>query len=303
MRDRRLDARNAAAARTASRSTRTRRTSRAARRTWRRRSACRSPTCASSSTRARARSATAGTRSTSPRRRRCMSREAGVPVRLQLMRWDEQGWTRYGQAFLTDLQGGVDGSGNIVAYQATQTTQPSTSLFATGQLAFGLEPPALGAGSPEHREPRAVLQGRDRDDRLGLPGDRQDDHAAARRLPVGHAARAVGAADRVRLRAVHRHARRAGGDGSARVPAAEPAHRRPVPALGDGAADRRRRSPATRRTSPPRSRRPGQHGHGLGDGDRHAQRLVRRHGREGAGRQEDRQGRRSRSSGRRRTRA
>jgi CO/xanthine dehydrogenase Mo-binding subunit len=77
-----------------------------------------------------------------------LSREVNAPVRLQLMRWDEQGWTRYGQAFLTDLQGGLDGSGNIVAYQATQTTQPSTSLFATGQLAFGLKPPALGSGSP-----------------------------------------------------------------------------------------------------------------------------------------------------------
>jgi nicotinate dehydrogenase subunit B len=77
-----------------------------------------------------------------------LSREARAPVRLQLMRWDEQGWTRYGQAFLTDLQGGIDGSGNIVAYQATQFTQPSTSLFATGQLAFGTKPPALGAGSP-----------------------------------------------------------------------------------------------------------------------------------------------------------
>src|SRR5262249_10217594 len=77
-----------------------------------------------------------------------MSREAKAPVRLQLMRWDEQGWTRYGQAFLTDLQGGIDGSGNIVAYKATQTTQPSTTLFATGQLAFGLTPPALGAGAP-----------------------------------------------------------------------------------------------------------------------------------------------------------
>jgi CO/xanthine dehydrogenase Mo-binding subunit len=77
-----------------------------------------------------------------------MAREVGKPVRLQLMRWDEQGWTRYGQAFLTDLQGGVDGDGNIVAYQATQFTQPSTSLFATGQLAFGLKPPALGSGAP-----------------------------------------------------------------------------------------------------------------------------------------------------------
>src|SRR5262249_46592220 len=29
-----------------------------------------------------------------------LAREAKAPVRLQLMRWDEQGWTRYGQAFL-----------------------------------------------------------------------------------------------------------------------------------------------------------------------------------------------------------
>ena len=77
-----------------------------------------------------------------------LSREVAAPVRLQLMRWDEQGWTRYGQAFLTDLQGGVDAHGNIVAYAATQTTQPSTSLPATGQLAFGLVPPPLGSGTP-----------------------------------------------------------------------------------------------------------------------------------------------------------
>ncbi len=77
-----------------------------------------------------------------------LAREARAPVRLQLMRWDEQGWTRYGQAFLTDLQGGVDAQGSIVAYSATQTAQPATSLFATGQLAFGLAPPALPSVMP-----------------------------------------------------------------------------------------------------------------------------------------------------------
>ena len=63
-----------------------------------------------------------------------MSRAVGKPVRLQLMRWDEQGWTRYGEAFLTDMRGGIDAKGNMVAYEAVQTHQATTSLFATRVL-------------------------------------------------------------------------------------------------------------------------------------------------------------------------
>jgi len=63
-----------------------------------------------------------------------MSRAANAPVRLQLMRWDEQGWTRYGEATLTDMKGAIDANGNMVAYQATQTHQSSTSLAATRVL-------------------------------------------------------------------------------------------------------------------------------------------------------------------------
>jgi hypothetical protein len=63
-----------------------------------------------------------------------MSRAANAPVRLQLMRWDEQGWTRYGEATLTDVKGGIDDRGNMVAYQVTQTHQSSTSLAATRVL-------------------------------------------------------------------------------------------------------------------------------------------------------------------------
>src|SRR4029079_2380503 len=59
-----------------------------------------------------------------------ISQLVGKPVRLQLMRWDEQGWTRYGEATLTDMKGGIDAQGNLVAYQATQTHQSSTSLAA-----------------------------------------------------------------------------------------------------------------------------------------------------------------------------
>ena len=52
-----------------------------------------------------------------------MSKLAGVPVRLQLMRWDEQGWNKYGPAIMHDMRAGVDASGNIVAYEAVAFAQ------------------------------------------------------------------------------------------------------------------------------------------------------------------------------------
>jgi nicotinate dehydrogenase subunit B len=74
-----------------------------------------------------------------------MSRAAGTPVRLQLMRWDEQGWTNYGQGYLTDMRGGIDAHGNIVAYEATQFDQPGpgqtpTQLFLGQPLQLDLGP-------------------------------------------------------------------------------------------------------------------------------------------------------------------
>ena len=48
-----------------------------------------------------------------------MSALVGKPVRLQLMRWDEHGWSHYGPAQLTDVRGGVDASGNLVAFEYT----------------------------------------------------------------------------------------------------------------------------------------------------------------------------------------
>jgi nicotinate dehydrogenase subunit B len=75
-----------------------------------------------------------------------MSKLAGAPVRLQLMRWDEQGWTRYGPAIMHDMRGGVDASGNMVAYEATAFAQASTSTPATQVTAFGVVPSAPGSG-------------------------------------------------------------------------------------------------------------------------------------------------------------
>ncbi len=75
-----------------------------------------------------------------------MSRAVGKPVRLQLMRWDEQGWTHYGQAYLTDMRGGVDAKGNIVAYEATQFDQPGTRQMPT-RIFLGEKVAPLGTGN------------------------------------------------------------------------------------------------------------------------------------------------------------
>jgi CO/xanthine dehydrogenase Mo-binding subunit len=51
-----------------------------------------------------------------------MSYLAGAPVRLQFMRWDEQGWDHYAPAQLMDARGGVDAAGNVVATDFTHFT-------------------------------------------------------------------------------------------------------------------------------------------------------------------------------------
>ena len=49
-----------------------------------------------------------------------MSQLAGAPVRVQLMRWDELGWNQSAPGALFDIRAGVDGSGKLVAFDATQ---------------------------------------------------------------------------------------------------------------------------------------------------------------------------------------
>jgi CO/xanthine dehydrogenase Mo-binding subunit len=57
-----------------------------------------------------------------------MSQLAGAPVRLQYMRWDEQGWDAFGPAVLEDVEAGVDANGNIVAYRNTRWNMAGASL-------------------------------------------------------------------------------------------------------------------------------------------------------------------------------
>src|SRR6185437_6827362 len=83
-----------------------------------------------------------------------MSKALGKPVRVQFMRWDEQGWTHYGPASLVDVRGGVDANGNIVAYDWTQWSQGGTSIYTSREL-LG----SAGGGGPQNAIPTSVAGG------------------------------------------------------------------------------------------------------------------------------------------------
>ncbi len=72
-----------------------------------------------------------------------MSQLAGAPVRVQFMRWDEQGWDNYGPAFMHDLRGGVDAAGNIVATDDTTFSIPAGSI-SPPELQIGLTQKSVG---------------------------------------------------------------------------------------------------------------------------------------------------------------
>ena len=64
-----------------------------------------------------------------------MSKALGKPVRLQMMRWDEHGWTHYAPANLYDMRAGVDANGNITAYEVNGYGQGGTSIYTGRELA------------------------------------------------------------------------------------------------------------------------------------------------------------------------
>jgi nicotinate dehydrogenase subunit B len=65
-----------------------------------------------------------------------MSQIVGAPVRVQMMRWDEIGWDGYGPGTLMEIRAGIDGKGNIVAFDTTQfyAQYEQESIELTGQL-------------------------------------------------------------------------------------------------------------------------------------------------------------------------
>ena len=60
-----------------------------------------------------------------------VSQLVNAPVRLQFMRWDEHGWDNYGPPQMTDIRGGVDANGNLVATDTTIMTVPWYTTKAT----------------------------------------------------------------------------------------------------------------------------------------------------------------------------
>jgi nicotinate dehydrogenase subunit B len=72
-----------------------------------------------------------------------MSYLAGAPVRLQWMRWDEQGWDHYAPAQLMDVTGSIDGNNNITA---TDFTHFSIQFYGTevNQQELGAQASPLG---------------------------------------------------------------------------------------------------------------------------------------------------------------
>jgi CO/xanthine dehydrogenase Mo-binding subunit len=63
-----------------------------------------------------------------------MSQEAGAPVRVQFMRWDEHGWDAYGPAHTTDLTAGIDAKGNVIGYSYTGWQIPYFTIYPPDEL-------------------------------------------------------------------------------------------------------------------------------------------------------------------------
>jgi nicotinate dehydrogenase subunit B len=57
-----------------------------------------------------------------------ISQLAGAPVRLQYMRWDEQGWDAYGPSSLEAIRAAIDANGKITAFETTRWAFPTAGL-------------------------------------------------------------------------------------------------------------------------------------------------------------------------------
>jgi nicotinate dehydrogenase subunit B len=76
-----------------------------------------------------------------------MSRAVGKPVRLQLMRWDEQGWMKNGPAIMTDIRAGIDSKGYMTAFEATQFVPVGSSVAGATRAMLGEEQAARATAS------------------------------------------------------------------------------------------------------------------------------------------------------------
>jgi nicotinate dehydrogenase subunit B len=77
-----------------------------------------------------------------------LSKEAGKPVRLQFMRWDELGWNNYGPAHVGEARAAANAEGKIVAYEYQGWQHSWITVETSDQLALGTaaaERPGAGA--------------------------------------------------------------------------------------------------------------------------------------------------------------
>jgi len=63
-----------------------------------------------------------------------MSQDAGRPVRVQFMRWDEHGWDNFGPAHVGEARAAADASGKIVAYEYQGWQHGWSGTEASAQL-------------------------------------------------------------------------------------------------------------------------------------------------------------------------
>jgi CO/xanthine dehydrogenase Mo-binding subunit len=78
-----------------------------------------------------------------------MSALVGKPVRVQFMRWDTHGWGHYGPQLLADIRGGVDASGNLLAFEYTGMGHAGFSTNASEQMVKGTATISTGTGALE----------------------------------------------------------------------------------------------------------------------------------------------------------
>jgi nicotinate dehydrogenase subunit B len=85
-----------------------------------------------------------------------MSRAASKPVRLQLMRWDEQGWMKNGPAIMFDIRAGIDAKGYMTAFEATAFAPVGSSVPGATRALLG-QAQASGAQSGTNDENLAPM--------------------------------------------------------------------------------------------------------------------------------------------------
>jgi CO/xanthine dehydrogenase Mo-binding subunit len=71
----------------------------------------------------------------------------GTPVRVQFMRWDDNGWDNYGPAQLNDVRGAIDANGKVVAMDYTSWVMPGTNSQETVSEQTRLGPLTTGTGN------------------------------------------------------------------------------------------------------------------------------------------------------------